>query len=112
MGLLLALVGLFVLPDPWRFILLGAAVTVEAAEIYVAFRIINRWRVKTGTEGMLGERAEVIGDCAPEGLVRLRGEIWRARSPTPVPRGASVRVREVNGLTLVVEPDGDGSAVS
>jgi len=34
----------------------------------------------------------------------VHGEIWRAYGREPVPAGAKVRVVEVNGLTLVVEP--------
>jgi membrane-bound serine protease (ClpP class) len=38
------------------------------------------------------------------GQIDVHGEIWRAYSREPVPAGAKVRVVEVNGLTLVVEP--------
>jgi membrane protein implicated in regulation of membrane protease activity len=33
----------------------------------------------------------------------VRGELWRARSETPLHAGERVRVRAVEGLTLVVE---------
>jgi membrane-bound serine protease (ClpP class) len=63
-------------------------------------------RPHTGIEAMLGEvgraRTPVTSDTA--GHVDVHGEIWRAFSRTPVPPGAPVRVVEVNGLTLVVEP--------
>jgi membrane-bound serine protease (ClpP class) len=36
--------------------------------------------------------------------VDVHGEIWRAVSREPLPPGQPVRVLEVNGLTLVVEP--------
>jgi membrane protein implicated in regulation of membrane protease activity len=58
---------------------------------------------------MIGERGTVVTALAPEGLVRLRGELWKARSvQDEVPAGASVRVRDVDGLTLfvVTEPNG------
>jgi membrane-bound serine protease (ClpP class) len=60
----------------------------------------------TGIEGMLGlegwTRMPLSLDTP--GQVDVRGEIWRAYSREPVPAGAKVRVVEVNGLTLVVEP--------
>jgi membrane-bound serine protease (ClpP class) len=63
-------------------------------------------RPHTGIEAMLGEvgraRTPVTADTA--GHVDVHGEIWRAFSRTPVPPGSPVRVVEVNGLTLVVEP--------
>jgi membrane-bound serine protease (ClpP class) len=61
---------------------------------------------QTGIEAMIGEvgRARTpIATDAP-GQVDVRGEIWRAVSRNPLPPGAPVRVVEVNGLTLVVEP--------
>jgi membrane-bound serine protease (ClpP class) len=60
----------------------------------------------TGVEGMLGlegwTRMPLSHDTP--GQVDVRGEIWRAYSREPVPAGAKVRVVEINGLTLVVEP--------
>jgi membrane-bound serine protease (ClpP class) len=37
------------------------------------------------------------------GWVSVRGELWRARSETPLHAGERVRIRAVEGLTLVVE---------
>jgi len=54
-----------------------------------------------GAEGMVGERAEVIGP----GRVRVRGEIWNARGEEGRGPGEAVRVAGVEGLTLVVEPE-------
>ena len=60
----------------------------------------------TGVEGMLGSEGWTRMPLSPDtpGQVDLHGEIWRAYSREPVPAGAKVRVVEVNGLTLVVEP--------
>jgi membrane-bound serine protease (ClpP class) len=109
MLLALAIAGLFVLPDPWRVVVLAAAALVEVGEIYFWIKFLRRYRVQTGAEGLLGERAEVIEPCAPRGRVRVRGEIWNARCENAAARaapGESVRVAAVDGLTLVVEPDG------
>jgi membrane-bound ClpP family serine protease len=51
----------------------------------------------------------VIVRCAPLGRVRLRGEIWNARSEEPLELGEEVRVEAVDGLTLVVARTGNAT---
>ena len=68
-----------------------------------------RTRFSTPTIGrgwMVGEEGEAVADVAPDGVVRVRGALWRARTnrATPVPAGSAVRVVEVDGLLLEVEP--------
>ena len=60
----------------------------------------------TGVEGLLGSEGWTRMPLAPEspGQIDVHGEIWRAFSRAAVPAGAKVRVIEVDGLTLVVEP--------
>jgi membrane-bound serine protease (ClpP class) len=60
----------------------------------------------TGVEGLLGSEGWTRMPLAPDspGQIDVHGEIWRAFSRAAVPAGAKVRVVEVNGLTLVVEP--------
>ena len=59
-----------------------------------------------GREWMIGERGEVVEDVSPDGVVRIRGALWRARAnrATPVTAGDEVRVAEIDGLWLEVEP--------
>jgi membrane-bound serine protease (ClpP class) len=38
------------------------------------------------------------------GHVRVHGEIWAARGTRPLQPGASVRIVQREGLTLIVEP--------
>lgn len=110
MILALAIAGMFVLPDPWRVIFIVCAALIEVGEVFFWIRFLRRYRVTTGAEGMIGERAEVIGP----GRVRVRGEIWSARGgERPGERGGErpgevVRVAAVDGLTLVVEPERTG----
>jgi membrane protein implicated in regulation of membrane protease activity len=105
--LVLAIVGLFVLPDPWGVVAVFAAAVVEVGEVLFWIRFLRRYPVRTGAEGLVGERGEVIVRCAPLGRVRLRGEIWNARSEQPLELGEEVRVEAVDGLTLVVAGAGD-----
>ncbi len=69
-----------------------------------------------GRESMVGEAAEAATAIAPEGTVRLRGALWRARAnrATPIPAGEGVKVVAIDGLVLEVEPlpasaEGEGS---
>jgi membrane protein implicated in regulation of membrane protease activity len=100
--LALSIVGLFLLPAPWGVIAVFAAAVIEVGEIFFWIRFLRRYPVRTGAEGLVGERGEVIVRCAPLGRVRLRGEIWNARSEEPVESGEEVCVEAVDGLTLVV----------
>jgi membrane protein implicated in regulation of membrane protease activity len=102
-----SIVGLFVLPSPWNVIGVCVAAVVEVGELYLWKRFLDRYRVRGGAEGMIGERAEVIEACDPEGRVKLRGEIWAAVADgdgrfTP---GDRVRVTAVDGLVVRVGPE-------
>jgi membrane-bound serine protease (ClpP class) len=102
--LVTAFVSLFFLPDPWGYVAVAVAAVVEVGEVYFWIRFLRRYRVTTGAEGLVGERGEVVEACAPIGLVRVRGELWRARCEEPLGVGSLVRVTGVDGLTLEVEP--------
>jgi len=70
----------------------------------------------TGKEAMIGQIAIVIDSFAPTvglhklcGTVRVNGEIWSAKADRPQREGLAigfkVRIRSVEGLTLIVEPE-------
>jgi membrane-bound serine protease (ClpP class) len=74
----------------------------------VSFAVKARRRpVVSGTEGLLRERAEAVESFERQGLVRVHGEIWTAVSRQPVREGQRLRILEVDGLTLKVEPAQD-----
>jgi membrane protein implicated in regulation of membrane protease activity len=109
MILLLAilLVVLFLDP-PWSVVVLVAGVIFEVVEIFFlrrwSKRIDRKTAKTTGTEAMIGQPAEVVEECQPVGTVRVNGELWAARCPEGAARGDTVRVKGVEGLTLVVSP--------
>jgi membrane protein implicated in regulation of membrane protease activity len=109
MLLTLAIVGLFVLPSPWNVIALCVAAVIEVGELYLWIRFLERYRVQGGAEGMVGERAEVIEACDPDGRVKLRGEIWAATAieGDSFAAGERVRIVAVEGLSLRVGPGAD-----
>jgi membrane-bound serine protease (ClpP class) len=71
-----------------------------------------RRRPMLGAAGLVGEVGVARGPLTPEGQVALHGELWRAVADRDfVPDGASVRVVDVQGLTLkVVKSDAGGGA--
>jgi membrane-bound serine protease (ClpP class) len=104
--LIAGLAGLFFLPTPWSVVVVCVAALVEVGEVAFWLRFLRRYRVQTGAEGMVGERGEVIeGFAGGAGRVRVRGEIWTARSEGALEPGERVRVIEVDGLTLEVGPE-------
>jgi membrane-bound serine protease (ClpP class) len=95
---------LFVLSPAVGIAVLVVAIALEGLEVAFWMRFLRRYRISTGAEGMLGEIGVVADPCRPEGTVRLRGEIWRARCPGGAAPGETVKVIAVDGLTLEVEP--------
>jgi len=61
-------------------------------------------KVVTGVQGLIGEVGVAHSPLVPEGKVFVHGEIWNATSTAPVPAGAKVVVRRVEGLQLEVAP--------
>jgi membrane-bound serine protease (ClpP class) len=59
-----------------------------------------------GREAMIGEVGTAVDAVGPEGVVRVLGAPWRARTnrATPIGAGDAVRVVAVDGLLLEVEP--------
>jgi membrane-bound serine protease (ClpP class) len=53
---------------------------------------------------MLGQTAEVVENFSERGQVRYAGELWNARTATPLHIGQQVRIVKVEGLRLWVEP--------
>ena len=64
----------------------------------------QRNKVLVGPEALVGAEAIAQQSIAPRGQVLVHGELWMAESPSPVAAGDTVRVRGVQGLTLLVEP--------
>jgi membrane-bound serine protease (ClpP class) len=55
-----------------------------------------------GVDSMLGTLGVVREDVAPEGLVFVRGALWKATAASPIPAGSAVRVIGRDGLELQV----------
>lgn len=92
-------------------ILLGILAVV--AFYFVTRKVLAAHRdqpVRTGFEELVGGTAEVRSPLDPVGQVFAQGTIWRARMPggsVAVPVGGRVRIKSVDGLTLLVEPEAE-----
>ena len=99
-----AVAAIIFLPDPWRWVVVGAAIIVEIAETAFWIWLSKRGRPRVGTETLVGRTATVVVACEPEGHVRVAGELWRARCLPGALPGELVTVGEVQqGLLLIVE---------
>lgn len=97
-------VALLFLSAPWNVVLVASAAVVDLLETGVFLWWSKRRRAAVGVDTLVGLSATVLTALAPQGQVRVAGEIWRAESAEPVDPGESVVVRAVRGLTLEVEP--------
>ena len=97
------LLALFVLPSPWGLVAIVGAVALEVGESWFWIRFTRRRRAVTGAEGLIGADAVVVEACRPDGRVRVRGELWRARCARGAEVGEHVRVTRLDELTLEVE---------
>ena len=59
----------------------------------------------TGAEGLIGLEGEVIEPLTPVGVIRTKGEYWKAKSVGEnIAAGVEVEILEIKGLTLIVKP--------
>lgn len=106
MALVVGFVAFALLDSPLGVIALLAGAVIEVGEAYFWWRYLSGIRVRTGVEGLIGERALVVEACDPRGRVKVYGEIWHAQCQAPggAGIGETVSVVAVEGLTLGVEP--------
>jgi membrane-bound serine protease (ClpP class) len=112
-GLVALVIGAMILiQSPWpeaRIRLstaLGVAVPLAVISSILLRVAVAAHRRKSisGKAGMIDSTGVASTDLQPRGKVLVHGELWDARSPQKIEKGTRVRVREVEGLTLVVEP--------
>ncbi|CAB49572.1 NfeD family protein [Pyrococcus abyssi] len=70
----------------------------------------HRRKASTGREEMIGLTGTVVEELNPEGMVKVRGELWRARSKfgEKIEKGERIKVVDIEGLTLIVVREGKG----
>ncbi|HML08144.1 MAG TPA: nodulation protein NfeD [Xanthobacteraceae bacterium] len=83
----------------------GTAIASAALLLLVLAALLRSRRrpVVTGSEALIGAEGETISWQDGEGRVRVKGEIWLARSSAPLAAGSRVKIVGRDGLVLRVE---------
>lgn len=86
----------------------GVAIALLA--IFAVFIVLARRAMKkpitVGKEAMVGQVGVATTEIAPDGMVGLKGELWRATSEKRIRKGDEVVVKDVKGLVLIVKKRG------
>jgi membrane-bound serine protease (ClpP class) len=75
---------------------------------FMAWKVAGSRRapLQLGAPALVGGEGHALDDIGPTaGTAFVHGEYWQARSASPIPRGARVRVAAVDGLTVMVVPE-------
>jgi len=75
---------------------------ITAFLVNIAIRA-RRNKAVTGPDALIGNIGVAQQPLVPRGQILVHGEIWLAESSLPAGTGEQVRVRSVNGLTLLVD---------
>jgi membrane protein implicated in regulation of membrane protease activity len=99
----------------WGLPLLGIhlplAVLITLMTILAAYAVITYWlgsralrkKPVVGLPDMVGSKGKVVSALAPEGLVRIKGELWESKSDgRRIKAGEEVTVVGQDGLKLIV----------
>jgi len=97
----------------WRWLgidlwLAMAGVAIWVAKDFVLYPFVRgayERKAETGAESLIGMTGVVQRRIAPRGLIRVRGELWRAelaRGESTIETGETVRVSGARGLMLLV----------
>src|SRR5690606_22861207 len=87
----------------------GTAIAVTAPFAAITVFLLRlavrsfRYKVATGSEGMVGKVGVAKTDIADNGQVFVHGELWSASASPPLAAGQRVRVLAVTGLKVKVE---------
>jgi membrane protein implicated in regulation of membrane protease activity len=97
------LLAIFVLPSPWGLIAIVLSGIYEIGQTILTIRWSQRRRAHIGAEALVGAAGRVVERCDPTGKVAVKGEVWNARCEGGAEHGEIVRVRGLQGLTLLVD---------
>jgi membrane-bound serine protease (ClpP class) len=104
--------GASALDPAWWILLLVIGATLLFVLSGMTAMVRSRFSTPTiGREDLIGEMGVAEVGVAPDGVVRVRDALWRARTnrATPIAAGDSVRVTAVEGILLEVEPEAGGA---
>ena len=88
----------------WVVIALVVALGVIFLILYKLIAPVLKREPVTGGEGMIGIEGEVVTPLTPEGVIKVRGELWKAYSTdASISADEEVIVVELEGLKLLVK---------
>jgi membrane-bound serine protease (ClpP class) len=105
----------------WRWVLPGwdinlsvsaligmmAAWGIFSVSLFVLTTNILRKQVPAGLPSMVGTRGKAASALSPEGMVKIKSELWAAKADTGrIASGDDIEVVGEDGLKLVVKPVG------
>jgi len=123
-GIAALILGTIIVFPPWRPTFPGlrysadpvtVALVVGTSALFFAIVVrmaigFQRLPVVSGSSLLVGAQGVAKTELAPAGIVRVAGDEWSAVSEGgPIPQGAPVRVRRVDGLRLIVGPEASAS---
>lgn len=91
----------------WIPMMIGTAGMLVGMAWVTPVGVRSRFSTPTiGREWMIGEEGEAVEAINPDGVLKIGGTLWRARSrrAAPIAAGEKAKVEELSGLTLMVEP--------
>jgi membrane-bound serine protease (ClpP class) len=90
--------------DPW----LATVTTVLYSAVlwFSARKVVEvaATRPRHELSNLIGQKGEAKTPIDEDGSVQVSGELWSARSSTPLPAGTAVQVVGRDGFVLIVEP--------
>jgi membrane protein implicated in regulation of membrane protease activity len=90
----------------WPAVLFFLFWVIKDFAIYPYVRRSYENDAKTGSEALVGGKGVVHDPVAPEGYIRIHGELWKARADGErIPRDTVVKVTAARGMTLIVEEE-------
>jgi membrane-bound serine protease (ClpP class) len=115
-GIIALALGTAMLPkEPWithewmrNFQLMGLGISIGLG-VFLLFALVRVLQIRRkkpviGGEEMTGLKGEAITNIKPKGQVKVKGEIWRARSETEIKKGEAIEVIGREGILLKVKP--------
>jgi membrane-bound serine protease (ClpP class) len=99
---LVAAVVLFYLELEW--LLLPALIIIGLWGIYVYRMNVKVLSMPVLSMELEGLEGKALTDISENGKVKVRGEIWNARSVHPIKKGNKAKILKRDGILLEVEP--------
>jgi membrane protein implicated in regulation of membrane protease activity len=104
--LVLIMLWLFKITITWPIIIFLILLFIGSILIihYLVIPVLHNKKID-GLEGMVGLEGKVIEPLNPTGLIKARGEYWKARtSGDYISTGETVEISGFDGLVLMVKP--------